>query len=43
MDGMRQFSMPITVSPLAKRELLDSSTSPIEPPVSGLSTSKGGV
>ena len=38
-----QFSMPITMSPLANRGLFDSTTSPTEPPVNGLSTSKGGV
>jgi hypothetical protein len=38
-----QFSMPITVSPLAKRGFFDSTTSPTDPPVSGLSSSKGGV
>jgi hypothetical protein len=35
--------MPITMSPLAKRGFFDSTTSPTEPPVSGLSSSKGGV
>jgi hypothetical protein len=40
---LAQFKRPITVSPLAKRGFLDSTTSPTEPPVSGLLSSKGGV